>query len=146
MGKDRNIGIAMDFSKGSKLALNWAINNLVDSGDTLYVIHVKPSQGNETRNLLWATTGSRNYPFCFGFKALLVMQARCLIFVLYEIFVALIPLVEFRAKDVAKEYEIHLDPEVLDMLDTVSRQKQVSFSSSNLLLIFWLFTVYSFSW
>ncbi|XP_065878480.1 universal stress protein PHOS34-like [Euphorbia lathyris] len=96
MGKDRNIGIAIDFSKGSKVALNWAISNLLVTGDTCYVIHIRPSQGNESRNLLWAATGS-----------------------------PLIPLAEFRVKEVAKEYEIPLDPEVLDMLDTVSRQKQV---------------------
>lgn len=59
MTKDRNIGVALDFSKGCKLALKWAIDNLLEKGDTLYVIHVKAPLGDESRNLLWSTSGSR---------------------------------------------------------------------------------------
>ncbi|XP_042957895.1 universal stress protein PHOS32-like [Carya illinoinensis] len=96
MAKDRNIAVALDFSKGSKLALKWAIDNLLDKGDTLYVINVKHSQGDESRNLLWSTSGS-----------------------------PLIPLEEFREQQGMQKYEIELDPEALGLLDSISREKQV---------------------
>lgn len=38
---------------------------------------------------------------------------------------ALIPYTEFREKEVSEKYEINLDVDVLDSLDTAKRQKHV---------------------
>ncbi|KAI3898930.1 hypothetical protein MKW92_030227 [Papaver armeniacum] len=84
MTKDRKIGVAMDFSKSNKIALQWAIHNLLDKGDTIYTIHCKHEDSLETGNLLWAKSGSQ----------------------------------------VMKKYGMHCDAELLDTLDTTSRQKQ----------------------
>lgn len=85
MASDRKVGVAVDFSKGSKMALKWAIDNLLRNGDTLYVIHINPPQDSESRNLLWSTTGSRKFPLLIPrqIKILSFLYLRILIMVMW---------------------------------------------------------------
>ncbi|GMH28968.1 hypothetical protein Nepgr_030811 [Nepenthes gracilis] len=97
MARDKRIGIAVDFSKSSKCALQWAIDNLASKGDTtLFIIHVKPPSREESRHLLWIRSGS-----------------------------PLIPLVEFREAEIMKKYDVPTDVEIIDMCDAAARQHEV---------------------
>lgn len=60
MSGAKKIGVAMDFSKTSKKALDWTIDNLLKKGDTLVVIHVMSSKHvDESKHSSWIKTGSR---------------------------------------------------------------------------------------
>eukprot|EP01018_Ginkgo_biloba_P039487 Gb_26870 [translate_table: standard] len=97
MPGDRNIGIAVDNSESSKAALKWAIDNLADKGDCIVVIHVHSNKEEVGQNQLWEKSGS-----------------------------PLIPLSEFRQPSLSKQYDLTPDPKVLDMLDTASRQNELT--------------------
>jgi nucleotide-binding universal stress UspA family protein len=97
MPGDRSIGIAVDYSPSSKSALKWALDNLADKGDRVVVIHVNQNKAPESgQSQLWEKSGS-----------------------------PLIPLAEFREGNLSKHYELNPDAEVLDMLDTAARQKEL---------------------
>ncbi|XP_021720780.1 universal stress protein PHOS34-like [Chenopodium quinoa] len=97
MAEGRRLGVALDFSKGCKAALKWAIDGLLRKGDTLIVIHVKHSQSLESRNLIWSDTGS-----------------------------PLIPLAEFCDPEVMHSYGVEREPEIFELLDVISKQLQVT--------------------
>ncbi|KAJ9147227.1 hypothetical protein P3X46_029408 [Hevea brasiliensis] len=94
MGKARTVGIGMDYSPTSKAALRWVAENLIDPGDRIILIQVQPPKADHTRKQLFEATGS-----------------------------PLVPLEEFREINYSKQYGLSHDPEVLNILDTVSNTK-----------------------
>lgn len=67
----------MDFSNSSKLALDWAITNLADKGDTLYIIHINSATHPESRNKLWEESGSRKFSLRFYSSYLFLFFRPC---------------------------------------------------------------------
>ncbi|KAG4966525.1 hypothetical protein JHK84_041104 [Glycine max] len=104
MAKARTVGVAVDFSPTSKLALRWAVDNLINKGDQIILITVQPPQAHHTRKELFEDTGSR----------------WCLLSLSY---VTLVPLEELRELNFTKQYGIARDPEVIGILDTASKTK-----------------------
>lgn len=94
MGKAKTIGVGMDYSATSKLALRWTFDNLIEAGDLVVVIHVLSPKSDPTNKQLFEDTGS-----------------------------PLIPLEEFREINVCKKYGLTPDAEVLDILHTTSKTK-----------------------
>ncbi|KAM1017837.1 hypothetical protein ACFX2A_048350 [Malus domestica] len=95
MGKERSVGIGMDYSATSKFALRWAVDNLIEEGDRIVLIHVESPKAATSRKQLFENSGS-----------------------------PLIPLEELVLEtNVSKQYGLTNDPEVLDILDKVSRSK-----------------------
>lgn len=59
MAKTHQVGVAMDFSPTSKLALRWAIDNLINKNDHIIMINVQPLSADHTRKELFEDNGSR---------------------------------------------------------------------------------------
>ncbi|CAN6340703.1 unnamed protein product [Urochloa humidicola] len=96
-GGERWVGLATDFSEGSRAALRWAADNLLRSGDHLLLLHVvKEPDYEQSEAILWESTGS-----------------------------PLIPLSDFSDPLIAKKYGAKPDAETLDLLNTVAKQKEV---------------------
>lgn len=55
----RTVGIGMDYSPTSKVAVRWAVDNLVCAGDHVVLIHVLSKSDHHTEKQLWEEHGSR---------------------------------------------------------------------------------------
>ncbi|CAL9187899.1 unnamed protein product [Musa hybrid cultivar] len=125
MGGDRKIGVALDFSGSSKRALQWTIDNLLDIGETLIVIHVlRPKSSSGSKH---SDSPRMPRPNLSVQRSKSVLLTMCLFCVRLRCsLLALIPLTEFRELEVMKRYDVEVDIDVLDMLDTASRQKEAT--------------------
>ncbi|ONI28038.1 hypothetical protein PRUPE_1G118700 [Prunus persica] len=95
---ERRIGVAVDFSAGSRAALKWAVDNVARQGDFLILVVVRPEENYEQGEMqLWGVTGS-----------------------------PLIPVVEFSDANVMKKYKVNPDPETLDIANTAAKQKEIT--------------------
>ncbi|CAL9102459.1 unnamed protein product [Musa textilis] len=92
----RTVGIGMDYSPSCKVAVRWAVDNLVCAGDHVVLIHVLSKSDHHTEKQLWEERGS-----------------------------PLIPLDEFGEMNLTVRYGISPDGEVLDILNTASMTKGV---------------------
>ncbi|RWV92298.1 hypothetical protein GW17_00045339 [Ensete ventricosum] len=54
----RTVGIGMDYSPTSKVAVRWAVDNLVSAGDHVVLIHVLSKSDHHTAKQLWEEHGS----------------------------------------------------------------------------------------
>ncbi|XP_057957295.1 universal stress protein PHOS32 [Malania oleifera] len=105
MEGQRKVGVAVDFSECSRKALTWAVDNVVRDGDHLILVTIRPEGNYEEGEMqLWGTTGS-----------------------------PLIPLSEFSDPIIMKKYGVKPDPETLDIVNCVAKQKEIVV----LLKIYW---------
>ncbi|WOL00464.1 hypothetical protein Cni_G09177 [Canna indica] len=93
---NRTIGIGIDYSPTSKSAVRWTIENLACAGDRVVLIHVLSKSDSNIQKQLWKEKGS-----------------------------PLIPLEEFKELNLSVQYGITPDGEVLDILQSASKTKQV---------------------
>ncbi|CAJ2653074.1 unnamed protein product [Trifolium pratense] len=56
MANTHIVGVAMDFSPTSKLALRWAVDNLINKNDQIIIINVQPPSADHTRKELFEST------------------------------------------------------------------------------------------
>ncbi|XP_042465300.1 universal stress protein PHOS34-like isoform X2 [Zingiber officinale] len=123
MAGDRKIGVALDFSKSSKRALEWAIDNLLGHGETLVVLHVRHPKSSSSTADLSSDSGAlliHSTPFLSQSRLLFSSCSDCVC----GQSAAPIPLSEFRELEVLKRYDLEVDALVLDALDTAARQKE----------------------
>ncbi|KAG0463267.1 hypothetical protein HPP92_018755 [Vanilla planifolia] len=96
MGGNRRVGVAVDFSATSRAAVLWAAENLVEESDTVALVHVASGKADAPQKKLWENAGS-----------------------------PLIPLEELREINLSMMYGINLDNVLLNLLDAISRTKNV---------------------
>ncbi|KAF6160551.1 hypothetical protein GIB67_019491 [Kingdonia uniflora] len=109
---EKRVGVAVDFSSCSKEALRWAVENVVRDGDHLILVVVRPeavwdhASRNRDPELVTVDSGRGIYLDLFFEDSY-------------------IPLDEFSDPLVMKKYGVKPDPETLDILNCVAREKAI---------------------